>query len=146
MGVVARLTVKQKRFCDYYLTTGNATESAILAGYSKNTAKEIGCENLTKPHLKEYIDERLEKMDNERIATAEEVLEYLTRVTRGEEKEKEAVYNPDTGKVEVVDVTPALRERTKAAELLGKRYGIFTDRQEIDVNVNRSLEDFFGDD
>lgn len=142
---MAKLTIKQKAFCDYYLVSLNATESAIKAGYSKKTAAVTGFENLRKPNIKAYIEERLDKADKERIASADEVLEYLTRVVRGEEKEKTVIMDNATGKPIEVDVTPDLRERTKAAELLGKRYAIFTEKKSIDVTVNKSLEDFFGD-
>ena len=85
------LTPKQKAFADYYIETGNATEAAIKAGYSKKTARVIGQENLTKPAIKTYIDETMEKLADKRIAKAEEVLEYLTRVIRGEETEQVVV-------------------------------------------------------
>ena len=110
-----KLTEKQKRFIDYYIETGNATESAILAGYSENSAKQIGSENLTK--LDAYIKERLDKKEDERIATANEVLRYLTAVLRGEEKDQ-------------FGFDASLKDRNKAAELLGKRYMLFTDKVE----------------
>lgn len=110
-----KLTEKQKRFIDYYIQTGNATESAILAGYSENSAKQIGSENLTK--LDTYIKERLDKKEDERIATADEVLRYLTAVLRGEEKDQ-------------FGFDASLKDRNKAAELLGKRYMLFTDKVE----------------
>lgn len=141
---MTRLTVKQQRFCDYYIITGNATESAIKAGYSKRTAKEIGFENLTKPHLKEYIDERMKQLESERVATADEVLQYLTRVMRGEENEK-IIKIIDDEEV-TIELPPDIKERTKAAELLGKKHAIFTDKKEVDINIDKSLEDFFGDD
>lgn len=117
-----KMTEKQKAFCDYYIETGNATEAAIKAGYSKKTAKVIGSENLTKPYLKQYIDERLTKIEDERIAKGEEVLQYLTRVMRGEEKDQ-------------FGLDSSLQDRTKAAELLGKRYRLFVDKVESDVNA-----------
>ncbi len=117
-----KMTEKQKAFCDYYIETGNATEAAIKAGYSKKTAKVIGSENLTKPYLKQYIDERLAKIEDARIAKGEEVLQYLTRVMRGEEKDQ-------------FGLDAALQDRTKAAELLGKRYRLFVDKVEADVNA-----------
>lgn len=116
-----KMTEKQKAFCDYYIETGNATEAAIKAGYSKKTAKVIGSENLTKPYLKQYIDERLAKIEDERIAKGEEVLQYLTKVMRGEEKDQ-------------FGLDASLQDRTKAAELLGKRYRLFVDKVEADVN------------
>lgn len=114
-----KMTEKQKAFCDYYIETGNATEAAIKAGYSKKTAKVIGSENLTKPYLKQYIDERLAKIEDERIAKGEEVLQYLTRVMRGEEKDQ-------------FGLDASLQDRTKCAELLGKRYRLFTEKIEVD--------------
>ena len=66
-----KLTEKQKRFIDYYVETANATESAKRAGYSSKTAKNIGAENLTK--LNYFIQERLQQLENNRIASQEEV-------------------------------------------------------------------------
>lgn len=140
-----KLTERQKAFCDYYIETLNATEAARRAGYSEKTAKEIGCENLTKPNIQAYIQERMKQMDKERIASAEEVLEYLTRVMRGEEKEKLLEYNEE-GEETIISTPPSIRNRTKAAELLGKRYALFIDKGQVDVSVNKSLEDFFEDD
>lgn len=88
---MAKLTEKQKRFCDYYIETGNATEAAIRAGYSEKTAKVIGAENLTKPYLKSYIDERIGQLESNRIADAKEVMEYLTKIVRNEAKEEVVV-------------------------------------------------------
>ena len=119
---------KQKAFCDYYIATLNATESAVKAGYSKKTARSIGAENLTKPDIKNYIAEKLQKVDKSRIATAEEVLEYLTAVVRNE-GEKTC-------------------DRTKAAELLGKRYAIFAEKIEADTTVrvimDKKTEEYSG--
>lgn len=119
---------KQKAFCDYYIATLNATESAVKAGYSKKTARSIGAENLTKPDIKNYIAEKLQKADKSRIATAEEVLEYLTAVVRNE-------------RVKTCD-------RTKAAELLGKRYAIFAEKIEADTTVrvimDKKTEEYSG--
>ena len=141
-----KLTVKQRKFADNYIKSGNATQSAIKAGYSKKTAKVIGCENLTKPNISRYIDERLERMSNDKIVSAIEVQEYLSRVVRGEEKEQEAIYNTRSGQVEIVEKEAAMREKTKAAELMGKIHALFVDRREIDISTDRTLEDFFGED
>lgn len=59
MARVARLTAKQKRFIEEYLIDMNATQAAIRAGYSPDSAKEIGCENLTKPNIKAAIDKAM---------------------------------------------------------------------------------------
>lgn len=71
-----------------YIKTGNATQSAINAGYSQKTAKTIGAENLTKPDLKKYIDSKLKDISNNAIATAEETLTILTKIVRGEHTEQ----------------------------------------------------------
>ena len=75
-----KLTDKQKRFCDEYLIDLNATQAAIRAGYSKKTAFIIANENLKKPYIRGYIDERLKQLEDKRIAKADEVLKYLTSV------------------------------------------------------------------
>ncbi|HBF0844939.1 TPA: terminase small subunit [Clostridioides difficile] len=127
---MAKLTEKQKRFCDYYIETGNATEAAIKAGYSEKTAKVIGAENLTKPYLKSYIDERISQLESNRIADAKEVMEYLTKIVRNEAKEEVVVvseYGP-----EIIEKDVSIRDRNKAAELLGKRYRLFTDKVEVE--------------
>jgi len=118
------LTEKQKAFADEYIISMNATDAAIKAGYSKNSAKEIGHENLTKPHIKQYIEKRLKEKESVRIATQDEVLEYLTEVMRGE-KEEVDVFFDDHGREREIRQSPKVRERTKAAELLGKRYAAF---------------------
>ncbi|MEW4611281.1 terminase small subunit [Enterococcus faecalis] len=125
-----RMTEKQKRFCDFYIEIGNAKEAAIRAGYSEKTAKQIGQENLTKPDLRAYIDERLAELKNERTADAQEVLEYLTAVMRGEYKEATLI-GVGEGAQAVVDIDVGAKDRLKAAELLGKRHALFTDKVDL---------------
>jgi terminase small subunit len=130
-----KLTEKQKRFADYYIETGNITEAAVKAGYSKKTARVIGQENLLKPAIKGYIDEKLETMQDERTASAKEVLEFLTKSMRGEIKEEVVVVEgtgDGTSEARMVKKQIGLRDRIKSAELLGKRYRLFTDKVEID--------------
>ena len=114
-----KLTPKQRAFCDYYIELGNATEAAIKAGYNKKTARQIGSMNLTKVDIKQYIEERLKSIEDARIAKGEEVLQYLTRVMRGEEKDQ-------------FGLDASLQDRTKCAELLGKRYRLFTEKIELE--------------
>ena len=124
-----KLTEKQKRFADEYIISGNATQAAIKAGYSKKTANRIATENLSKLVIKNYIDERLAKLESKRIANAQEVLEYLTGVMRGDEKE-EVMTEEGVSYRE-----PSVKDKLKAAELLGKRHALFTEKQEISANV-----------
>lgn len=121
-----KLTEKQKRFIDYYVETANATESAKRAGYSSKTAKNIGAENLTK--LNYFIQERLQQLEDNRIASQEEVLQYLTKVMRGEEKDQ-------------FGLDASLQDRTKCAELLGKRYGAFKEKVDVTGNIPVVIQD-----
>ena len=82
------MTPRQRKFCDEYLISGNATDAAIKAGYSPKTAKQTGSENLAKPDLKAYIETELEKLHSAKIADAEEVMKYLTSVMRGKHTEE----------------------------------------------------------
>lgn len=130
------LTPKQKAFADYYIQTGNATESAIKAGYSKKTAGVIGDENLKKPYIKKYIDERLEQISSERIANAQEVMEYLTRIMRGQDVEEVIVVEGEgdgCSSARKMDKALNQKDRIKAAELIGKRYSMWTDKVEANV-------------
>lgn len=121
------LTPRQQKFCDEYLISGNATDAAIKAGYSRKTAKQTGSENLAKPDLRAYIDEQLAKIHSAKIADAEEVMKYLTSVMRGEHTEQ-VLKLVGEGVQTVTDIDVSAKERLKAAELIGKRYGLFTDK------------------
>ncbi|MEG2458096.1 MAG: terminase small subunit, partial [Bacilli bacterium] len=112
-----KLTPKQKAFADYYIELGNATQSAIKAGYSKRYANTNANKLLQNTTISYYIDERLKLIEDARIAKGEEVLQYLTKVMRGEEKDQ-------------FGLDASLQDRTKAAELLGKRYRLFVDKVE----------------
>lgn len=127
-----KLTEKQKAFADYYIECLNATQAALKAGYSDNCARQIGSENLSKPHIKDYIDKRLEEKEDERIAKQDEILEFLTAVMRN-----------DTEYLEQYDPIET-RDRLKAAEKLGKRYAMFTERiehsGEMGINIIDDIE------
>ncbi len=121
------LTEKQKRFIDYYIETGNATEAAKKAGYSRKTAKAAGYENLTKPYLKSAIDERLKALEEKRVADAREVLIHLTAALRGEIEEEVIVcegVGEGVSKARTIKKHLSARDRLKAAELLMRRYGL----------------------
>lgn len=138
---MAGLTLKQQRFADEYIISGNATQAAMLAGYSKKTARSIGQENLTKPDIKKYIDERLDELESSKIAKQEEILKYLTSLMRGEETEQ-TLRGLGEGEQMIDDIEVSAKDRIKAAELLGKRYGIWTDKIE---QTNRNIEIVVGD-
>lgn len=124
------LTEKMKRFCDEYLIDLNATQAAIRAGYSKRTARAIGQENLTKPDIDAYLKERMAEKEASLIADQDEILRYLTSVLRGNEQD-EVITASGRRAIKKVDV----KDRNKAAELLGKRYGIYTEKIQADVLI-----------
>lgn len=122
------LTEKERIFADEYIKTTNATQSAIKAGYAENSASVTGSKMLRKPKVRQYIDAVMNERSKNTIATANEVLEYLTRVMRGEEKDAFGL-----------DVSVA--DRTKAAELLGKRHMLFTDKVKLDAEIEIDISD-----
>lgn len=128
-----KLTLKQKRFADEYIISGNATQSAIIAGYSKKYAATNTDKLLKNTNIKNYIDERLKELEDKAIAKQEEVLQYLTSVMRGEHEE-EVLYGVGEGVQSTRHVEVGAKDRIKAAELLGKRYGTWTDK--VDANIN----------
>lgn len=131
---MTKMTLKQQRFADEYIITGNATQSAVKAGYSQKYANTNASKLLQNTTIKNYIDVRLAKLESEKIATQEEVLQYLTSVMRGEKTELLLVLDGE-GKQKVIEAVPNVQSRTRAAELLGKRYGTFTDRVDINAQI-----------
>ncbi|QHT63984.1 terminase small subunit [Paenibacillus lycopersici] len=129
-----KLTEKQKQFADFYLETGNATEAAVRAGYSEKTARVIGQENLLKPAIKTYIDAAIAEKDEKRIAKQDEVLEFLTNVLRGQVKEQFPL-GMGMGEQSLVKKELDGKDRLRAAELLGKRYSMWVDKQQVEGQV-----------
>lgn len=132
-GNIAGLNEKQKKFIEEYVICLNATEAAKKAGYSKKTAYSIGQENLKKPEIKKAINEYLKKIQDEKIADAKEVLQHLTSVLRGQQMEETIVIEGQgngISKARKIKKEISPRDRLKAAELLGKRYGLFNDKLE----------------
>lgn len=133
-----KLRPKQKRFADEYIITGNATEAARRAGYSEKTCSVIGDENLRKPNIKKYIDDRMAQLEDATIAKETEVLQYLTAVLRGESSSEIVVVEgigDGASEARRMEKAPDEKERLKAAELLGKRYRLFVDKQEVQQDV-----------
>lgn len=128
MADASKLTEKERIFADEYIKTTNATQSAIKAGYAENSASVTGSKMLRKPKVRQYIDAVMSERSKNTIATADEVLEYLTRVMVGEEKDAFGL-----------DVSVA--DRTKAAELLGKRHMLFTDKVKLDAEIEIDISD-----
>ena len=135
-----KLTEKQRRFVDYYIETGNASEAARRAGYSEKTAGWIGQENLQKPTIKAAIDARLKELEDKRIAKADEVLQFLTSTLRGEVKEERVVVE-GTGEgrsdARIIKVQVSARDRLDAAKSLLKRYPMQLDAKEHKLRLQK---------
>lgn len=141
------LPEKQQRFVDEYIISLNATEAAIRAGYSERTARSQGQRLLTKVDIQRLLQEKMAALQKDTIATQDEILEHLTRVMRRQEPEytvvtlktKKDVWKPDENgtmrkqvvekeEEKIVPIPTRVSDTNKAAELLGKRYAMWTDK------------------
>jgi phage terminase small subunit len=136
-----KLTEKQKRFADYYIETGNITEAARKAGYKQPHVQ--GSQTLAILRVRAYIDEQLKILDNKRIMQAEEVMQLLTSIARNEEQEEVVVFG-DKGP-ELTQKGMSAKDRLKALELIGKRYTLWTDKQQIEGNLGVQIVDDIDD-
>ena len=162
------LTENQKKFIEEYAIDANATR-AYKKAYpnikNDNTAAAAASRLLKKTEAKKYLDGILERIKSERIADAQEVMEYLTSVMRREKKEcvvatlakEKSEYVPgEDGKLrkhtkkeeipQVVEIPARLSDANKAAELLGKRYSLFTDKVELDTDMDINITIDYGED
>ena len=126
------MTGKQKKFCDEYLIDCNATQAAIRAGYSEKSAGRNADRLMKNDEIKTYIENQLNKIHSNKIADAQEVIEYLTSVMRGECKD-EVLRLIGDGIQTIDSIEVSAKERIKAAELLGKRHGIFNEKISLEV-------------
>ena len=135
------MTEKQKRFADEYLIDCNATRAYKVAypNIKKNSvAQAAGARMLTNVKVKSYIEKQLDRLHDEKTADAKEVMEYLTSVMRGESESEIVVIEGEGDGVSIarrMNKAPDEKERLKAAELLGKRFGLFKDKFEVDTAV-----------
>lgn len=117
-----KLTPKQKKFCEWYIKTGNATEAAKKAGYSEKTAARTGSENLQKPVISAYIAERLSDQDAKLVADADEVMRFFSAVMRGEVKDQ-------------FGLDASLSDRLKAGDSLMKRYAAALPNEKLKAEI-----------
>lgn len=122
----SKLTLKQQKFCDFYLQTGNATEAAKMAGYKGKNLNNIASENLAKLGIKEYLNSKLKEIESKRVASIQEVMEFYTSVMRGEIKD-------------AFGLEADLTTRIKSAEQLSKRLGMTVTSREQELKI-RQLE------
>ena len=135
-----KLTEKQRRFVDYYVEMGNASEAARRAGYAEKAAYRTGSENLRKPQVKAAIDARLKELEDKRIAKADEVMQFRTSTLRGEVKEERVVVE-GTGEgrsdARIITVQVSARDRLEAAKSLLKRYPMQLDAKEQKLKLQK---------
>lgn len=154
---MARLTAKQKRFIEEYLIDLNATQAAIRAGYSPHTAKEIGYENLTKPHIRAHVDKAMAERSKRTGINAERVVIELARIglinpgklinfdeatvrVDATEDDLAAVQSVKVKTIptedgDIVEREVRLYDKNRALELLGKHLGIFTDNVKVSGEI-----------
>nr|DAJ01933.1 MAG TPA: Terminase small subunit [Caudoviricetes sp.] len=140
-----KLTEKQKRLIDFFIELGDYTKAARKAGYSEASAKDAPKwfnprESQYKPYLKQALDTRLKEFENSRIATADEVLKFLTSSMRGEIKEEKVVTEGDGlgySKTRIVETAPSVRDRIEAAKSLLKRYPMQLDTKEQKLKLQK---------
>lgn len=150
------MTAKQQRFCDEYLIDLNATQAAIRAGYSVDTAKEIGCENLTKPNIQETIAKAMAERSKRTGVNQDRVVLELAKIAFVNANDlidpkdasvKASATEDDLACIQSVKVKTSfttngesvereikLNDKMKALELLGKHLGMWNDK--IDLNVS----------
>ncbi len=142
------LNHKQKQFYKEWLIDVNATQAAIRAGYSKKTAYSQGQRLLKNVEGQKYLAELMAEKESELIASQDEVLKYLTSVMRGKSQSTEIVVEgigDGCSEARTVLKEPSEKERLKAAELLGKRYGLYTDKVELDTDMELNITVDYGD-
>ena len=141
---MAKMTARQMRFCDEYLIDLNATQAAIRAGYSAKYANTNASKLLQITVVKEFLEKRMAEKTSSLIADQDEVLRYLTSVMRGETLAEVVVVEgkgDGFSAARTMEKAPDEKERLKAAELLGKRYGVFTDKVDIDGTLPVTIVD-----
>lgn len=139
-----KLTEKQRRFADEYIINGNATR-AYMNAYpnvvKESTASQAGSRMLRNVKVKTYIDKRLKELNSKAIADQKEIMEYLTSAMRGELTDEELIVvgHGVTAEVERHERRIDINQRTKAAELLGKRY-VTTEEDKEYIRTMNELE------
>ncbi len=144
------LTKKQKQFIEEYLVDLNATQAAIRAGYSTDTAGSIGNENLKKPEIRTRIERAMAERSKRTGVNANRVIEELAKIAFINAADvinpetatiKEDASPEDTAAIQSVKVKTfgedglereiKMADKIKALELLGKHLGMFKDKIEV---------------
>ena len=135
---IAKLTPKQKKFADEYIITGNAYQSALNAGYSENYAKNANAKMIENGgQISNYISERMKENENNKIATADEVLQILTSIIRRDFTEEQQAINPLTGEVVTLENKPTTKDVISASKELLKRYPTNVELKKINLEIEK---------
>lgn len=134
------LTERQRRFCEEYLIDGNASQAAIRAGYSKRNSTVVSTTLMKNPQVQAHLKKLLDELHSAKVADAQEVLEYLTSIMRGEQREQTLQLIGD-GMQDITAIDVSAKDRLKAAVLLGKRYGIFKENVGVTMDAVVIVDD-----
>ena len=139
------MTKKEKMFVDAYVKDikRNQTAAAIAAGYSEKTAPQAASRLMKKDEIKQAIDERLKELHEQNTAQANEVIEFLTAVMRGENVDNIPIFVGD-GFQKLTEGKPPAKDRLRAAKMLGKYYALFTDKLNVDGDMDYSIKIDYG--
>lgn len=139
------MTKKEKMFVDAYVNDvkRNQTAAAIAAGYSEKTAPQAASRLMKKDEIKQAIDERLKELHEQNTAQANEVIEFLTAVLRGENVDNIPIFVGD-GFQKLTEGKPPAKDRLRAAEMLGKYYALFTEKLNVDGDMDYSIKIDYG--
>lgn len=132
------MTPKQEKFCAEYLVDLNATQAAIRAGYSAKTAESTGSRLLRNVNIKTHIALLREREFENTIATAKEAEAFLAKAMRGDIDEEVIVtegFGDGVSQARTVTKQISAKDRLKAAELIGKRNSLFTDKVDVDATI-----------
>lgn len=140
-----KLTIKQQRFADEYIISGNASDAARKAGYSHKYINSNVQKLLQNTAISDYIKNRLKELEQEAIANQSEVLKFLTSIMRGEQTEQTLISDGSEQGQRIINIEVSAKDRIKAAELLGKRYGSWTDKVDLSSDLTLIFEDDYGD-
>lgn len=141
-----KLNVRHEAFVEYYIELGSAEQAAIKAGYSERYARGNAYKLVANSGIKKRIEERMEELRSERVAGQQEILELLTSVARGDLQASVLIGTGGGAERITNDMPPTMNERIKAAELLGKRYAMWTDKQQVENITPTFVEDVPEDD
>lgn len=154
----SRLNIKQQKFVEEYVITGNATKAAIKAGYSEKTAATNSTKLLNNTKIAEYIEGLRQEMMDETILTGKDVLYRLSQIAMAQVTERDFLVNKQAEYIEnennpekmqlvynenvvTVEKPPKISDQNKALELLGKHHKLFTDVQDVSIEVPNFIDD-----